>query len=53
VNSVVEGDKRMNTNYGLSFPWVVDARKKAQVKGTSPGKFISLQYWNLMTESYV
>ncbi|KAI9770368.1 MAG: hypothetical protein M1839_003210 [Geoglossum umbratile] len=37
VNSVVDGDKKMNAKYGLSFPRVVDVRKKEQAKGTSPG----------------
>jgi hypothetical protein len=53
VNSVIDRDKKMNAKYGLSFPRVVDVRKKKQVKGTSLGEFISLHYWNLITEWYI
>ncbi|KAI9760839.1 MAG: hypothetical protein M1840_002201 [Geoglossum simile] len=37
VNSVVNGDKKTNAKHGLSFPRVVDVRKKEQAEGTSPG----------------
>jgi hypothetical protein len=53
VNSVVDGDKKMNAKYSLSFSRVVDVWKKEQVKGMSPGEFISLYYWNLITEWYI